>query len=69
MNAGDKPMLSIACFARLLSRGVGCSVATGTVWRWVYSGRIMAVRVGWRWMIPFSVFEDSVNKCAFGTRI
>lgn len=54
---------------RLLCRRTGGSISRTTFYRWINSGRIGAIRLGSRFLIPLPMLEEVVKKCLDGERI
>jgi excisionase family DNA binding protein len=63
------PMLTAASAWRLFCRRTGGSVSRTTFYRWIRSGRVGAVRVGFRFLIPLPMLEEIIQKCLDGERI
>ena len=54
---------------RLLCRRTGVKIARNTFYRWINSGRVGAVRVGYRILVPLPLLEEIIEKCLDGERI
>ena len=63
------PMLTPAHAWRLLCRRTGGSISLTTFYRWINSGRVGAVRVGFRFLVPLPMLEEVIQKCLDGERI
>ena len=63
------PMLTATNAWRLLCRRTGGEISRTTFYRWINSGRIGAVRVGFRFLIPLPMLEEVIQKCLDGERI
>jgi len=63
------PMLTVANAWRLLCRRTGGRISRTTFYRWINSGRVGVVRVGFRLLIPLPWVEDLIQKCLDGERI
>jgi len=63
------PMLTVANAWHLLCRRTGGSISRTTFYRWINSGRVGAVRVGFRFLIPLPMLEEVIQKCLNGERI
>ena len=63
------PMLTVNNAWRLLCRRTGGSISRNTFYRWINSGRIGAVRVGFRFLIPLPMLEEVIQECLDGKRI
>ena len=63
------PMLTPIHAWRLLCRRTGASISRTTFYRWINSGRVDAIRVGFRFFIPLPMLEEVIQKCLDGERI
>ena len=63
------PMLTPTHAWRLLCRRTGGSISRTTFYRWLASGRVGAVRVGFRFLVPLPMLEEVIKKCLEGERI
>jgi excisionase family DNA binding protein len=63
------PMLTPTNAWRLLCRRTGGSISRTTFYRWVNSGRIGAIRMGVRFLIPLPMLEEVIQKCLDGERL
>ena len=54
---------------RLLCRRTGGSISRTTFYRWINSGRVGAVRVGFRFLVPLPMLDEVIKKCLEGERI
>ena len=63
------PMLTAANAWRLFCRRTGGSISRTTFYRWINSGQVGAVRVGFRFLIPLPLLEEVIQKCLDGERI
>jgi excisionase family DNA binding protein len=63
------PMLTVTSAWRLLCRRTGGSVSRTTFYRWINSGRVGVVRVGFRFLIPLPMLEEVIQRCLDGERI
>jgi len=63
------PMLTPTHAWRLLCRRTGAHIARNTFYRWINSGRVGAVRVGYRFLVPLPLVEEIIQKCLDGERI
>lgn len=63
------PMLTPVHAWRLLCRRTGGRISLTTFYRWINSGRIGAVRLGMRFLVPLPVVEEAIQKCLDGERI
>jgi len=63
------PMLTPTHAWRLLCRRTGGSISRTTFYRWINSGRVGAVRVGFRYLVPLPLLEEIIQKCLDGERV
>jgi len=63
------PMLTPTHAWRLLCRRTGDSISRTTFYRWINSGRVGAVRVGFRYLVPLPLLEEIIQKCLDGERV
>jgi len=63
------PMLTPTHAWRILCRRTGARISRTTFYRWLNSGRVGAVRVGFRFLIPLPMLEEVIKKCLDGERI
>ena len=63
------PMLTPTHAWRLLCRRTGGSISRTTFYRWINSGRVGAVRMGFRFLVPLPMLEEVIKKCLDGERI
>jgi len=63
------PMLTPTHAWRILCRRTGARISRTTFYRWLNSGRVGAVRVGFRFLIPLPLLEEIIQKCLDGERI
>jgi hypothetical protein len=63
------PMLTPTHAWRLLCRRTGGSISRTTFYRWLNSGRVGAVRLGYRFVVPLPMLEEVIQKCLDGERI
>ena len=63
------PMLTPTHAWHLLCRRTGGSISRTTFYRWINSGRVGAVRIGFRFLVPLPVLEEAIEKCLAGERI
>jgi excisionase family DNA binding protein len=54
---------------RLLCRRTGGTISRTTFYRWINSGRVGAIRMGTRFLIPLPMLEEVIKKCLDGERI
>jgi len=63
------PMLTPTHAWRILCRRTGGTISRTTFYRWINSGRVGAVRVGFRFLVPLPMLEEVIKKCLDGERI
>jgi excisionase family DNA binding protein len=51
---------------RVLQRRTGGNVSRATFYRWVGSGKLSSIRLGFRIYIPLPALDDFVRKCLSG---
>jgi len=62
------PMLTPYNAWRVLCRRTGGTISLTTFYRWINSGRVGAVRMGFRFLIPLPMLEEIIQKCLDGER-
>ena len=62
-------MLTPQAAWRLLRRETGGSVSRATFYRWLGSGRVYSVRMGYRIYVPGTALDYAIKKCLEGERI
>jgi len=63
------PMLTPLHAWRVLCRRTGGGVSLTTFYRWINTGRIGVVRVGYRFLVPLPMLEEVIKKCLDGDRL
>lgn len=63
------PMLTPVHAWRLLCRRTGGVISRTTFYRWLNSGKVGAIRMGVRFLIPLPMLEEAIRKCLDGERI
>jgi len=63
------PMLTPTHAWHLLCRRTGGSISRTTFYRWINSGRVGAVRMGFRFLVPLPMLEEVIQKCLDGERL
>jgi hypothetical protein len=63
------PMLTPTAAWRLLCRRTGANISRTTFYRWINSGRVGVVRVGFRLLIPLPMLEEVIQRCLDGERV
>jgi hypothetical protein len=63
------PMLTVNNAWRLLCRRTGGTISRTTFYRWINSGRVGVVRVGFRLLIPLPMLEEVIQRCLDGERV
>jgi hypothetical protein len=62
------PMMTPTHAWRLLCRRTGGEISRTTFYRWLSSGKVVSVRLGYRLYIPFPAIEDLIKLCLAGER-
>ena len=65
---GGEPMLTPSNAWRILRRRTGGSVGRSTFYRWLNSGKLYSIRLGYRIYIPFRALEDLIKLVLAGDR-
>jgi excisionase family DNA binding protein len=63
------PMLTPTHAWRMLCRRTGGKISRTTFYRWINSGRVGVVRVGFRFLIPLPLLEEIIQRCLDGERV
>jgi len=63
------PLLTPVHAWRLFCRRTGGSISRTTFYRWINSGRVGVVRVGYRFLVPLPMLEEVIQECLDGKRI
>ena len=63
------PMLTPTHAWSLFCRRTGGRISRTTFYRWINSGRVGAVRVGFRFLVPLPMLEEVIQRCLDGERI
>jgi hypothetical protein len=63
------PMLTPTHAWRLLCRRTGSSISRTSFYRMINSGRVGAVRVGYRILVPLPMLEEVIQECLDGKRV
>jgi len=61
-------MLSPASALRMLCRRTGAVISRATFYRWLSSGKIYSIRLGFRIFIPAAELEYVIRQCLAGER-
>jgi excisionase family DNA binding protein len=59
--------LTPATALRLIEVGTGCTVHLSTFYRWLQSGRVFSIRLGYRRFIPYEEVEKVVERSLAGS--
>jgi hypothetical protein len=59
-------LLSTPSAWRILRRRTGGDISRATFYRWVGSGRLSSIRLGFRIYIPLPALDDFIRKCLSG---
>ncbi|MFB3921719.1 MAG: helix-turn-helix domain-containing protein [Terriglobia bacterium] len=66
----DEPlMLSPQTALRILRRRTGGKISRPTFYRWLTSGALTSIRVGYHIYIPWFAMEDFIKRCLKGERV
>jgi len=63
------PMLTPRHAWHMLCRRTGGKISRTTFYRWISTGRVGVVRVGFRYLIPLPLLEETIQKCLDGERL
>jgi len=63
------PLLTVVHAWRMLCRRTGGQVSRTTFYRWINEGRLNAVRLGYRFMIPLAEIERVIQLSLDGERL
>jgi len=63
------PLLTPTHAWRMLCRRTGGKISRTTFYRWINTGRVGTVRVGFRFLVPLPMLEDVIQKCLDGERV
>jgi hypothetical protein len=61
-------MLAPANALRILMRRTGGRISRATFYRWLSSGRVFSIRLGYRIYIPLEELEIVIRQCHAGER-
>jgi len=56
-------ILSTQSAWRILRRRTGGDISRATFYRWVRSGRLSSIRLGFRIYVPLPALDDFIRKC------
>lgn len=59
-------MLSIQSAWRILRRRTGGNISRATFYRWVSSGRLSSIRLGFRIYVPWPALDEFIQRCLRG---
>lgn len=63
-----RPMLTPANARRILCRSTGGDISRTTFYRWLHSGKLRSIRLGFRIYIPWDAVDDLIKQCMAGER-
>ncbi len=63
-----EPMLTPANAWRILRRRTGGSISRSAFYRWLNSGKLYSIRLGFRIYVPFHALEDLIKLVLAGDR-
>jgi hypothetical protein len=61
-------MLDPSSAWRLLRRRTGGTISRSTFYRWLNSGKVYSVRLGFRIYIPWPALDEFIRQCLAGER-
>jgi hypothetical protein len=64
----DQPLISPQNAWQLLRRRTGGTVGRSTFYRWLNSGRLYSIRLGFRIYIPLPALDNLIRQCMSGDR-
>jgi hypothetical protein len=53
---------------RLLCHRTGGGISRTTFYRWLSSGKVYSIRLGYRLFVPYPVVEELIKQCLAGER-
>ncbi len=62
-------MLSPSQAWRVLCHRTGGGISRATFYRWVNSGKVYSIRLGFRIFIPLPALDDLIKQCEAGERV
>lgn len=68
LRAGEPLMLSPQNALRVLRRRTGGRVSRPTFYRWLTSGTLTSIRVGYHIYVPWFALEEFIERCMKGER-
>ena len=67
--AAPRPVMLPPCRAwQLLCRKTGAQVCRATFYRWVSTGKVYSIRLGYHIFIPAPALEELIKQCLAGER-
>ena len=67
--ARPAPML-VPCRAwQILCQRTGCQVCRATFYRWISTGSVYSIRLGFRIFVPITALEHAIKQCLAGERL
>lgn len=63
------PMLAPSAAWRILCRATGGGIGRSTFYRWVNSGKVYSIRLGFHIFIPWPALEELIKQCKAGERL
>ena len=54
---------------QILCQRTGCQVCRATFYRWISTGSVYSIRLGYHIFIPSAALEDLIKQCLAGERI
>jgi excisionase family DNA binding protein len=68
-GVGEPLMLSPQTALRILRRRTGGKLSRPTIYRWISSGKIVSIRVGYHIFVPWYALEECIEKCLNGEQV
>lgn len=68
MDAPPKNLLSPHNAWRILCRATGGGIARATFYRWLSSGKVYSIRLGFRIFVPWVALDELIKQCREGER-
>jgi excisionase family DNA binding protein len=68
-GAREPVMLTPQNARRIVCRRTGGTVSAPTFYRWLSSGKIVSIRLGYHIFIPYYAVDEFIEKCLKGERV
>ncbi len=66
---GTQPLLAPSAAWRILCRATGGGIGRSTFYRWLRTGKVYSIRLGFRIFIPWPALDDVIKQCKAGERL